>query len=184
MLDLPIIPVGLRPNLSRTDRIEPQRVEPAFAISVPLCTRGVEGATLEPHRSRSVRTQFFRFGSCPSRARRGLRNRLQARLPRPSRGVSSSRGLLSPAGESPRSDGSGRTLLPRSSRWHPARSRTSARGSGPRARRYSRHAPRLGDEGRRATARRFALGFSSVRFAVRGGLRRAGPAPVPGGSGL
>lgn len=183
MPDLPIIPVGPRPNLSRTDRIEPQRVEPAFAISVPLSTRGVEGATLESDRSRSVRTVPLRASPGPSWPRRGLCDRLPAGCQRASAGV----GNGSTGGGQFgfwRSGGSGRTLLTRLAGWHVAGGGACAGGSEPCACRDTRHAPRLGESGRRATAHGFAHGFSFVRTAGRVDFRRDGTAPVPGGSGL
>jgi len=183
MPDLPIIPVGLRPNLSRTDRIEPQRVEPAFAISVIFNTRGVDGATLEPDQSRSVRTALIRHCTGSIGTRRGLCNRVSTGHPRAS-GRNFGHGLGSGGGAGCRSAGSGRTLFARSSRRHAAGRGTGAGGSGPGACRNTRHAPRLGDAGRCSADHRFALGFSSVRNAGRGDFRRADTAPVPGGSGL
>lgn len=186
MPDLPIIPVGHRPNLSRTDRIEPQRVEPAFAIGVPSGTRGVEGATLESDRSRSVRTVPHRAGPGANRAWRGLCNRLPAGCPRAFEGVGGV-GHGSPDGRRGGvrwSGGSGRTLLACFAGRHVAGGGACAGGSGPGACRDARHAPRLGGAGRRATDHRFALGFSFVRNAGRGDFRRDGTAPVPGGSGV
>lgn len=185
MPDLPIIPVGPRPNLSRTDRIEPQRVEPAFAISVPSGTRGVEGATLESDLSSSVRTGHLRHSLGSSWTRRGLRYRVPTGHPRASGRFGDDGHCFGECAEwKPRSAGSGRTLLACSSRRHIAGGGAGAGGSGPGACRDARHAPRLGDAGRCTADHRVALGFSSVRTAGRGDFRRDGTAPVPGGSGL
>jgi hypothetical protein len=184
MPDLPIIPVGPRPNLSRTDRIEPQRVEPAFASSMPSGMRGVEGATLESDLSRSVRTGHNRHGAGPTWTRRGLRHRVSPGRQRPpggrgggNSGRECNRGCIEPAGP-------GRALGIGVTGRHPAGGGARAGGSGPRACRDSRHGSRLGDTGRRTTAHRIAHGFANVRHAGRGDFRRNGTAPVPGGSGL
>lgn len=183
MPDLPIIPVGLRPNLSRTDRIEPQRVEPAFAIGVPLSTRGVEGATLEPDQSRSIRTALKRHSLGPSGTRRGLRHRVPTGRQGAAVGEGGG-GIGADGGAGLGSFGSGRTLHTCVAGRHVAGGGTRAGGSGPGACRDARHAPRLGDAGRCTADHRFALGFPFVRYAGRGDFRSDGTAPVPGGSGL
>lgn len=209
----PIIPAGRWPNLSRTDRHEPQRVEPALAMDASLQdVLGVEGATLAadqllsngsvPHRGASSRgrprRRGRRAGAAAARSGRGLCDRLPAG---PSGQVGRGGAGAAPRRGGPR--GLGAVVRTGASCGHASGGRARAGGPGSRdgagggplagARR-----PRAGRRarvvagrfaGRRALAgcsgwRGIAGRVSFVRLVGRGGFRRAGAAFDAGGSGL
>lgn len=209
----PIIPAGRWPNLSRTDRHKPQRVEPALAMDASLeDVLGVEGATLAadqllsngpvPDRGATSRgrprRRGRRAGVAAAGSGRGLCNRLPAgpsgQVGRGGAGAASRRG--GPLGQ--------RAVVGTgASRGHA--SGGGARAGGPGSRDGAGGGPVAGARGpggggragvvagqfagRRALAgcsggRGIAGRASFVRHVGRGGLRRAGAAFDAGGSGL
>ena len=205
----PIIPSGLRPNLSRNDRLEPQRVEPALAMNASLAdVLGVEGATLAADQSLSFGS-FAGRGSlaagaaaCTTARRRRAdsswsRRRLCDRLSAGSSRAAGRRGGTCRGGRGAR--GSGPAFGAGFACGHAARGGAGAGGSGPgargrigafagavgrRGRGWGRgdtdHCPAAGCSGGRGIAGRVTF----VRQVGRGGLRRSGAAFEAGGAGL
>lgn len=209
----PIIPAGRWPNLSRTDRNEPQRVEPALAMDASLeDVLGVEGATLAadqllsngpvPDRGASSggrpRRRGGRAGAATARAGRGLCDRLPAG---PSGQVGRGGAGAAPGRGGPRGQ---RAVVGTGASCGDA-ARGGARAGGPGSRDGAGGGPVAGARGpgdggragvvagrfagRRALAgcsggRGIAGRVSFVRLVGRGGLRRAGAAFDAGGSGL
>lgn len=203
----PIIPAGQWPNLSRTDRNEPQRVEPALAMDASLAdVLGVEGATLAadqlfsigpvPDRGTSPRGRSHLRGrrarSVAARAWWGLCHRLPA-------GPARSAGCRDRGSAAPRGGPCGPRAVVRvgSAGGHIACGGARAAGPGPRA--GVRVGPVAGSLGRGVGAGRFAGGcpvagcsggrgiagrVTFVRQVGRGGFRRSGAAFAAGGSGL
>lgn len=203
----PIIPSGLRPNLSRNDRLEPQRVEPALAMNASLAdVLGVEGATLAADQSLSFGS-FAGRGSlaagaaaCTTARRRradssGSGRRLCDRLSAGSSRAAGCRGGACRGGRGSRGPGSAFGAC--FACGHAARGGAGAGRSGPGAGRrigafasaFDRrgsgrgdtgHCPAAGCSGGRGIAGRVTF----VRQVCRGGFGRAGAAFDAGGSGL
>jgi len=191
MLHVPIILSGRKPNLSRIDRLEPQRVEPTFAGGAPSGSSGVEGATRATSQFSQVRNRQVRrgkrFRAASARSRRRLCVRVPARFPRPACGRVPGRAEFGCGPSTRQPYRSGRTLSARvAGRDAPGRGARVA-GPGSHARFHSRPDARLdarvGNAHRRSAAEWSGLWSSTVRLAGRGN-RRVGTAPVCGGSGL
>lgn len=208
----PIIPSGLRPNLSRTDRLEPQRVEPALAMNASLAdVLGVEGATLAADQSLSFGSFTGRGCLASAAAASGPAGRCRAdssgsgrRLcDRLSAGSSRAAGRRGGAGGRERGTrGSGPAFGAGFAGGHVAGRGAGAGRSGPRA--GCRGGYLAGDFGRRGgwgrgsergdTGHCPAAGCSGgrgiagrvtfVRQVGRGGFRRSGAAFEAGGAGL